>query len=111
VVSDGPCAIREQARFEPDGEWQQAELERIYAESGRIETYLGDWHSHPIGLARPSRRDRRTAARIARDRHARCRNPLTLIVGKSWRHGWEFAPFIYRGWRGFLTMGFETYRR
>jgi integrative and conjugative element protein (TIGR02256 family) len=111
LVPGGPGAIREHARFEPDGEWQQAELERVYAESGRIETYLGDWHSHPIGVARPSRRDRRTAARIARDRHARCRNPLTLIAGKSWRDGWEFAPFIYRGWRGFLKVSLETYRR
>lgn len=110
VIPGGPAAIRLASRFEPDGEWQQAELERIYIESGRIETFLGDWHSHPLGVGRPSRRDRRTAARVARSPQARCRTPLTLIAGKTLTDGWTLAPFVYLGWRRFRALTMEAYR-
>ena len=100
VIHGGPHAIRKPGRFEPDGAWQQQKLERIYSNSGRIETYLGDWHSHPQGVAEPSHRDRKTAALVARDPHARCRNPVTLLVASSSRGVWEMAAFLYVGrWR------------
>lgn len=97
LIEGGPGSIRKRDRFEPDGLWQQEELERVYRDSGRIETYLGDWHSHPRGLGRPSRRDRATAKAVARSRGARTPHPLTIIVTRTWRGGWELAPYVY--WR------------
>jgi integrative and conjugative element protein (TIGR02256 family) len=79
-VEAGPGAVREPTAFEPDGAWQQERLERIYESSGHITSYVGDWHSHPLGPPDPSRRDRRTARLIAQEPDARAPNPLTVIV-------------------------------
>lgn len=103
TVMGGPKAVRKRTRFEPDGVWQQRELERIYRYSGQIETYLGDWHSHPSGTPVPSRLDKKTAIRVARRRAARCKHPVTLILGG--KNGcWEIAPFYYRGREEFSTL-------
>lgn len=80
IVPAGPRAERARSRFLPDGRWQQQRLERIYERSGRRETYLGDWHSHPGGAVRPSRLDRKTYVRVARDRKARTPYPLIVIT-------------------------------
>jgi integrative and conjugative element protein (TIGR02256 family) len=108
-IDGGPNSVRKRDRFEPDGEWQQVELERIYRASGRIETFLGDWHSHPRGLGRPSRRDRATARAVARSRSSRAPNPLTLITARTWRGGWELAAFLYIGRSGFQRLEVESY--
>lgn len=110
-IEGGPDSVRKRDRFEPDGEWQQAALEHIYRASGRIETYLGDWHSHPRGLGRPSRRDRATARAVARSRSSRTPNPLTLIAARTWRGGWEFAPFLYTGRSRFQRLELESYAK
>ena len=94
-VGPGPGAVHARHRFEPDSEWQYAQIARAYERSGRILTYLGDWHSHPGGSARPSRTDRRTAKRIARTRQARARRPLMLILwGGS--GAWSLAAHQWR---------------
>jgi integrative and conjugative element protein (TIGR02256 family) len=104
LIGGGPNAVRQRKRFEPDGRWQQAELERRYRESGRLHTYLGDWHSHPAGIASPSADDRRTARRISKDRGARSPHPVTLIAASLWRSGWELAAYRYCGRRGFQKL-------
>jgi integrative and conjugative element protein (TIGR02256 family) len=81
VVPGGPGAIRERVRFIPDGLWQQERLERLYDESGRTTTFLGDWHTHPRGGVRPSQADRRTFRRVAKEEGTRTQFPLMLIVG------------------------------
>ena len=76
--------------FTPDGTWQQGELERRYLEGGRMQTYLGDWHSHPLGGLRPSGRDLRTACKVAATREALTGEPVTVIlarVPRRWRAG------------------------
>jgi integrative and conjugative element protein (TIGR02256 family) len=93
VIGPGPNARHSPSRFEPDADWQQGEVERIYADSGRITTYLGDWHTHPRGPARPSRKDRRTARRIARSKEARAPAPLMLIAGRDEK---EWTIVCYR---------------
>lgn len=52
----------------------------MYARSGRRITYLGDWHSHPVGAPRPSRRDLRVARLIAGAPEARASEPLLCIL-------------------------------
>ena len=83
ALGPGPGATHERHRFVPDGAWQQEQLADAYEASGRITTYLGDWHSHPAGTAVPSRRDHRTARSIARTASARNRRPLTVIVAPT----------------------------
>jgi integrative and conjugative element protein (TIGR02256 family) len=94
LVGPGPKSKATRARFDPDGEWQEKEVARIYEETGRHSTYLGDWHSHPRGLARLSRKDRRTARSIAEHEEARMPNPLMLIVATS-DTSFRFAAFRY----------------
>jgi integrative and conjugative element protein (TIGR02256 family) len=93
VFGPGPEATHQRTRFSPDGDWQREQIAKTYEASGRTVSYLGDWHSHPGGSDSPSRRDERTARRIARSRSARARQPLMLILpGKAstWR------PAAYR---------------
>ena len=93
-IGPGPRAVHKSHRFEPDGEWQARQIAAAYRNSGRILTYLGDWHSHPRGGAKPSSIDRSTARKIATDRQARAPHPLIVIL-----HGapgkWEVAGYRF----------------
>ncbi len=82
-VAGGPRAEHQPDRFVPDGDWQQRKLERAYRDSGRVASYLGDWHSHPTGGLQPSRIDRRTAARVAATKAARAPIPVCLILSAT----------------------------
>jgi len=94
TIEAGPGARRARDSFEADGPWQERRLLEAYDRSGRTVTYLGDWHSHPRGPARPSGRDRETAALVAGWEDAHIPEPLTLIIGRrSWR--WRLRCFIY----------------
>jgi len=85
VLGPGPEAQHGFSSFEPDGPWQNREGHRIYHESGRTIAYLGDWHTHPRGSARPSRRDLQTAQETAADEKFRAPDPLYGIASKPWR--------------------------
>jgi len=91
----GPRAHHDLVKFVPDDEYQEHEIERVYAESGRRHVYLGDWHSHPDGEAALSRQDRKTLRAIAAHRAACLRHPLMGILagGRSWDLKiWKFVP-------------------
>jgi integrative and conjugative element protein (TIGR02256 family) len=98
VVEGGPKAERSASRFKPDGEWQASEVAKTYETSGRRETYLGDWHSHPRSLPKPSASDQRTARRIAEYEEARAPHPLMIIVGSE-TDGWRLAAYRFDGKR------------
>ncbi|HEX3055044.1 MAG TPA: Mov34/MPN/PAD-1 family protein [Gaiellaceae bacterium] len=108
TIPGGPGAVRMRTRFEPDGLWQQEILDEIYLRSGRITTYLGDWHSHPVGVLRPSGRDKSTAKEVAKSQSARAPRPLTLI-GVEVGGGWKWGVFRYRGRRGFERLALERF--
>jgi integrative and conjugative element protein (TIGR02256 family) len=94
LIAAGPRAKRGEFDFNPDGRWQRGELARVYQASGRLETFLGDWHSHPHGLPLPSETDVKTAARTATNERARAPRPLTMIVGRE-KEEWLLAAFRY----------------
>lgn len=94
VTGPGPSATHQAERFEPDTAWQQNQLARAYEESGRVTTYLGDWHTHPRGVVLPSRRDARTARSIARSKTARMPRPFMVILASD-DEGWHAAAFRY----------------
>jgi integrative and conjugative element protein (TIGR02256 family) len=96
AIGPGPRAINGAQSFVPDYKYQEAEVARLYAETGRVSTYLGDWHSHPLEGVYLSRRDLRTLRRIANHAEARAPLPVMIVIGggaPNWSFGiWRYAP-------------------
>ncbi len=85
-TDSGANAKHSKYSFKPDGEWQETQIASIYEESGRLCTYLGDWHSHPNGILILSWKDKWTLLRIANYLPARAPHPLMLLVaGSPWQ--------------------------
>ena len=86
VIGPGPRATHEKDRFIPEPEYQETQVARHYENSGRLHTYLGDWHTHPHSSSRLSRLDRKTLRVIARHPEARAPVPIMGIVagGTPW---------------------------
>lgn len=82
-VGPGPRAVHRRTRFLPDHQYHEQEAARIYLASGRIVSYLGDWHSHPRGSLALSVTDRRTLGRIARAPAARAPQPIMIVLAGS----------------------------
>lgn len=89
MIGPGPNAVHRRSSFTPDEKWQEKEVARIYQRSGRVATYLGDWHSHPYGTKELSFKDIMVMFRIACHKPARAKTP---IMGILWnRLEWKFA--------------------
>lgn len=95
LIGPGPKARYTPYRFEPDGHWQQHQLDVTYHRSDRTVTYLGDWHSHPRGSSSPSSCDTDTAADISGWHPARTPQPITLILYRR-RRRWRPCVHRYR---------------
>lgn len=81
IIGPGPNAIHRRYRFLPDADYQQERLEAHHLRTNGIESYLGDWHTHPHGDPIPSRLDRKTLAKIASSPSSGITNPVMAIVG------------------------------
>jgi integrative and conjugative element protein (TIGR02256 family) len=93
-IDPGPNAVRTRHNFEPDQEWQLKEIARRYYASGRRETYLGDWHTHPdASSGRLSFTDRRVLRRIINTPAARALKPL-MIVFHGDENEWEATTWV-----------------
>jgi len=97
ILGPGPNARHGLSHFEPDHKWQGTEGRRIYNESNRSVAYVGDWHTHPRGAARPSAQDKKTMASIAKDRDFRTPHPLSLIVGRPTRRSRTLRIYVWNG--------------
>jgi integrative and conjugative element protein (TIGR02256 family) len=96
VIGPGPDAEHSASGFVPDYRFQEAEIERVYEESRRLSTYLGDWHTHPLASCYPSFKDKRTLRRIASFPDARCAVPLMVILGGGKDCRWFLQIWKYR---------------
>lgn len=111
VIGPGPNASHGRYQFNPDSEYQERRVAEIYVRSGRVSTYLGDWHTHPEGSFRLSGRDRRTLRSIARSTDARCEKPLMVILAGDidqwdiaiWRL--QSSTFVTRAFRKDIVAG------
>ena len=56
------------------------------------EYYLGEWHYHPGGPAKPSKSDIRQMIRIAKSRQYNTPEPILIIVGGSQR---EVVTYVF----------------
>lgn len=95
AVGPGPNATHNEMSFIPDWCYHESEIARLYQESGRIDTYLGDWHSHPDFCTELSPTDRRTLAKIAKHPGARVPAPLMAIIGRQDPRAleiWQYRP-------------------
>jgi len=95
IVGPGPRAQHSKTAYVPDHEYQEKQIARIYAASGRCTTYVGDWHSHPAGSLYLSRIDIRTLRTIARHKNARLRSPI-MIVAASGTPEWDIGVWQWR---------------
>jgi len=87
AIGPGPKAQHDTKSFIPDCTYQIEEIARHYHNTGRQETYLGDWHTHP-GRQTPMLgwRDRHTLHRIATDPNARApRALMAILAGPPWK--------------------------
>lgn len=81
MIPAGPKAMHKRHSFAPDQHWQVVRIAEHYERSGRTETYLGDWHTHPgASTAQLSGADRDTLRRIIRARKARAPQPICIVI-------------------------------
>lgn len=75
----GPGARHRPRSLHPDRDATQAAIELIHRESGGLDLYLGDWHTHPFGAARPSGRDVASLEDIASQEAVDLKRPISII--------------------------------
>jgi len=114
AIGPGPKAEHRRRGFIPDSEYQEAEIERIYSNSNRLSTYLGDWHTHPLASCYLSFKDKRTLHHIAVFPEARCDVPLMAVLGGG-KEGewlleiWRYCPHALPLWLiGFGAVTLST---
>lgn len=95
AIGPGPHASHGRYRFDPDGAWTDRQVERVYAASGRMITYVGDWHSHPNGSPSLCNTDLTTLKAISRRPEARCPRPVMIIAAGS-AHDWTLTAHLLR---------------
>ena len=93
ATGPGPGAVHLPDSFLPDDEYQESEIARFYNMSGRLHTYLGDWHTHPGASSYLSRRDKCTLRKVAKSRDARAPIPIMAVLGGGPK--WELKVWRY----------------
>ncbi len=114
ATGPGPTAVHELRTFIPDSDYHETKISELYERSGRLITYLGDWHTHPSGYSDLSRRDRTTLKSISAHPAARAPVPLMAILVRKqdWNlHLWGLFPRrIFSFWRSrFLPFELRLY--
>jgi integrative and conjugative element protein (TIGR02256 family) len=87
----GPAAIRTRSTLLADRDYTEASIKTVHAASEGRYRFLGSWHSHPGGAARPSPTDTLTASAIADDPAVRLPSPTLVIVGLGRRRRFREA--------------------
>lgn len=103
ISGPGPLAVHSEHAFVPDGNYQESEIARVYEESGRVHSYLGDWHSHPREAVYLSPKDVGTLRKISGFADARAPIPIMSVLGGG-DPDWLLGTWCYlRGRRGVLN--------
>ena len=114
MIGPGPAAVHRSHSFEPDLEWQHGQIATHYFASGRRETYLGDWHTHPHAQSGSlSRHDRQVIRTIIRTPEARAKRPLMAIFHGTPRE-WGLTIWLgttTRTWFGMTRLSVIPLRR
>lgn len=94
IIGPGPRARHSRHGFIPDAEYQQVALNAHFDCTEGKETYLGDWHTHPNGIARMSWLDKRTLTRIANETENLSVVPIMAILAGG-PIQWEIKAFLH----------------
>ena len=101
----GARAKHRRTTFEPHPATTAALMDAVRTKSVRRYRYLGSWHSHPGGGARPSGQDIATTERVASESEVLLPRPLVLIQSTRLRsrsavvselRAWQWRPEV--GW-------------
>lgn len=95
----GPRAKHRRTTFEPHAATTQMLIDAVYDGSDARYRYLGSWHSHPLGVPRPSGTDIRTSEDVAHDTAVALPEPLVLIQATRRAAGSAVEPGELRAWR------------
>jgi integrative and conjugative element protein (TIGR02256 family) len=76
----GPAARHRPRSFRPDRDATRAAIREVHKQSSGALAYIGDWHTHPGGSARPSGWDLRALATIASEPPVELPEPIAVIV-------------------------------
>lgn len=76
----GPRARHRPYSFVPDREATRDAIAEVHETSSGALSYIGEWHTHPGGSARPSRRDVASLATIASEPAVDLPRPIAVIV-------------------------------
>lgn len=96
AIGPGPNSEHHAHRFEADNDYHLGAVGDVYQRSGRIVTYLGDWHTHPRGSNTLSTTDTRTLGKIAAYPESRCPTPIMIVLGGGGTNtGWKPASHIW----------------
>lgn len=96
ATGPGPKAVHTPIRFQRDGDYAQAEVDRLHAASDGRHDYVGEWHTHPAPIG-PSGVDREGMAWISDNPAYGTPEPLLVILQRTHWRGWR--PLVYR-WSG-----------
>ncbi|MHB8490687.1 MAG: M67 family metallopeptidase [Solirubrobacteraceae bacterium] len=94
----GPRAKHRRTTFEPHPRTTDALIRAVWKASDRRYRYLGSWHSHPGGVARPSGTDVQTTECVANDPAVRLSRPLVLILATQLNGGHRSTHGELRAW-------------
>jgi integrative and conjugative element protein (TIGR02256 family) len=96
AIGPGSRARHKLFTFEPDSRFSQEQLNSIYwASDGKL-SYIGDWHTHPLGSLIPSQSDSETTFQVAADPDYRAPKPILLLFRlRLFRSEWQARAFIY----------------
>jgi integrative and conjugative element protein (TIGR02256 family) len=81
ATGPGPDAVHQEHHFLRDASYCQAEIDRVYAESGGSIDYVGEWHKHREAEPRLSETDRSSLVAIAASPSYQVQRPIMLICG------------------------------
>ncbi|WP_442881348.1 Mov34/MPN/PAD-1 family protein [Brevundimonas sp.] len=88
-IGPGPSALHGRYMFLPDHRWQVEHLRHAFLASGGDLDYLGDWHTHPDGVAKMSDQDSQTLRKICR------RVPhATMLIRAGHPSSWSMNAWI-----------------
>jgi integrative and conjugative element protein (TIGR02256 family) len=88
LIGPGPQALHGRHAFMPDHEWQVQEIHRAFKESNGDLDYLGDWHTHPGGVAAMSMPDWSTLSRMVRKNRG-----AIMLIAASDDSQWVFGSW------------------
>jgi integrative and conjugative element protein (TIGR02256 family) len=96
ATGPGPMAKHSLFNFERDVHFCNEELERLFYASDGALTYIGEWHTHPLGFLSPSKQDDKEMLEISRSPDYQNDEPLLAIAKQKGKgEGISIRCFLY----------------